>query len=63
MVYPRNSDELTEYGGGGHRYRTPDGLPRSLDTSERARLMRRSGIRDAIEPPPGEPFEMGERVG
>lgn len=59
---PRYADP-SEFGGGHDRYRTPDGFERGLDVSERARLLRRSGIRDAIEPSPGEPFEMGERVG
>ncbi|MCM3503020.1 hypothetical protein M3667_14200 [Microbacterium sp. P26] len=59
---PRYADP-SEFGGGRNQYRTPDGVERDLDVSERARLLRRSGIRDAIEPSPGEPFEMGERVG
>lgn len=52
----------SEYGGGDDRYRTPDGLPRTLTTGERARLLRQAGIRDTAEFMPGEPFELGERV-
>lgn len=60
---PRYPGQASEYGGGDDRFRTPDGSPRALDTSERARLLRTAGIHDTATTDPSEPYEFGERVG
>ncbi|MFC8682547.1 hypothetical protein ACFT30_13585 [Microbacterium ureisolvens] len=59
---PRYPGQTSEYGGSDDRFRTPDGSPRALDTSERARLLRTAGIHDRAAPNPDEPYEYGERM-